>query len=162
MTYFMKSYKEYMKNLTLSQVPEYFMKKKEEGDAKKGSYFFVTQNLDDVYGEIANLDISWDETNPIRYHVGKESSILMNNVIESGTGFSEKKIVKVNGHDAYYLIGARKEARKSRVYMTACVLANFCCPQTKRKFVVKINAHKENFPGMEEHFLGIVMGIVCH
>jgi len=162
MTYYNKSYQEYGKNLTLSQVPEYFVKKSGEGDAKKGRYYFVTSNLDEVYGEIANLDISWDQTNPVRYHVGKENSLLMNDMTEYGAGFSEKKLLKVNGHDAYYLVGARKEIKKNRVYMTSLVLANFCCPQTNRKFVVKANVHKDNFAPMEEHLITIVMGIICH
>lgn len=162
MSYFNKSYQEYGKNLTLSQVPEYFVKKKGEGDAKKGLYYFVTSNLDEVYGEIANLEIYWDETNPVRYHVGKESTLLMNDMTAYGAGFSEKKLLKVNGHDAYYLVGARKDIKKNRVYMTSTVLANFCCPQTKRKFVVKIAVHRDNFPPMEEHLITIVMGIICH
>nr|MDO8085568.1 hypothetical protein [Candidatus Sigynarchaeum springense] len=148
-------------NLTLSQVPEYFSKKKEEGDARKGLYYFITADLDDVYGEVANLEVSWDETNPVRYHVGKESSLLANDMLV-GVGITDKKVLNVHGHDAYYLVGAKKEVRKSRVYMTTSVLANWCCPQTKRKFVVKASVHRENFPGMEEHIITIIMGVLCH
>jgi hypothetical protein len=161
LTYFNKSYKDYMRNVTLSQVPEYFTKKKEEGDARKGLFFFITADLDKVYGEVANLEVSWEETNPVRYHVGKESTLLTNDLM-SGVGITDKKVLKVNGHDAYYLVGARKEAIKSRVYMTTSVLANFCCNQTKRKFVAKASVHRENFTGMEEHLITIIMGIVCH
>ncbi len=159
--YFNKSYKDYAKNLTLSQVPEYFSKRKEEGDARKGVYLFTTADLDDVYGEVANLEVTWEETNPVRYHVGKESALLTNDLL-IGVGVTDKKVLKVNGHDAYYLVGAKKEVRKSRVYMTTTVLANWVCPQTKRKFVVRVNVHRENFPGMEEHIITAIMGIICH
>jgi hypothetical protein len=159
--YFNKSYADYAKNLTLSQVPEYFSKKKEEGDARKGVYFFTTADLDDVYGEVANLEVTWEETNPVRYHVGKESALLTNDLL-TGVGVTDKKVLKVNGHDAFYLVGAKKEVRKSRVYMTTSVLANWVCPQTKRKFVVKASVHRENFFNMENDIITIIMGTICH
>ncbi len=109
----------------------------------------------------ADLEVAWEETNPVRYHVGKESSLLTNDLL-IGVGVTDKKVLKVNGHDAYYLVGAKKEVRKSRVYMTTSVLANWVCPQTKRKFVVKASVHRENFTNMEEHLITAIMGIICH
>jgi len=162
MSYFLKSHQDYAKNVTISKVPEYFVKKKEDGDSKNGRYYFVTTKLDDVYGEIANFEVRWAETNPLRYHVGKESTRLMAENIEVGIGFSERTHIKVNGHDAYYIFGGRKEAKKGRIYLTNYVLVNFCCPASKRAFMAKFAVFADNFPNMQEHVKGIVDGIICH
>ena len=162
MSYFMKSVQDYAKNLTLSNVPEYFVKKKDDGDSKSGVISFKTSELDDTYGEIASFEIRWVDTNPIRYHVGKDSTMVMNEFIEIGVGFSKKEHMKINGHDAYYMLGARREAKQGRLYVTNYVIVCFCCDVTKRRFKVKFSVFKDNFENMEEHIKGIVEGILCH
>jgi hypothetical protein len=162
MSYYLKSYQDYAKNLTCSNIPEYFVKNQDEGDSKKGVMGFKTADLDDVYEEIANIEVRWEETNPVRYHVGKDSTTLMNEYIEIGVGFTEKKLVKINGHDAYYMVGSRREAKQSRIYNTSYILANFCCPVTKRQFTARVSVYRDNLPKMIDHIQGIINGIICH
>ena len=161
-SYFLKSVQDYAKNVTLSNLPDYFQKKGDSGDARSGEMQFKTTNLDDAYGEIAALEISWSEVNPLRYHVGKESTVLMEQYSGTGVGFSKREIIKIHGHDAYFVVGAKKEVKRGKIYMSTLVLVNFCCPATKRGFVARFTVHKDNFSTMEEHVRGIASGIICH
>lgn len=160
--YFMKSVQDYAKNVTLSNVPDYFRKARDEGDARSGTIKFQTTSLDETYGEIASFDVSWSEANPLRYHVGKESTLIMEEYSDTGVGFSKREIIKINGHDAYFIVGAKKEAKRGKIYMSTLILVVFCCPATKRKFVVRFTVYKDNFSTMEEHVRGIASGIICH
>ncbi|MFX0103156.1 MAG: hypothetical protein ACFFCS_26565 [Candidatus Hodarchaeota archaeon] len=162
MAYFMKSHADYAKNLTLSQVPDYFVKKGDDGDAKTGKFIFNTSDLDKVYGEIAKFEINWTEANPIRYHVGGDNVRLMDQYIGIGVSFREKKLIKIHDHDAYYAFGVKQELKQGRVYFTNVILANFCCDVTQRKFKVIFNIYKEHFENMKDHVLGILEGIICH
>ncbi|MHA1847138.1 MAG: hypothetical protein ACTSYS_06215 [Promethearchaeota archaeon] len=161
-SYSKKSINDYLKNLTISNIPEYFINKNDDGDSKSGYFSFSTANLDENYGEIAKIKISWAETNPIRYHVGKENVSLMGEFINMGVGFSEKKLIKINDHDAFLAIGAKKEAKRKGFYLTNYMVANFCCPVTKRKFTIESNVYGERFIKIKEHLINMIEGIICH
>ncbi|MHA1369299.1 MAG: hypothetical protein ACTSWN_04850 [Promethearchaeota archaeon] len=158
----MKSYQDYEKNITLSSVPDYYAKVKDLGDEKMGKIRFATAKLDDVYGEISTYEVSWEQANPIRYHVGRESTTLMNEYTSIGVNFQEKKLIKINNHDAFKIVGSRFEQKRGRAYMTNYILVNFCCDITKRKFFVKIAVFQENYSAMEEHLDKMIEGISCH
>ncbi|MHA1682011.1 MAG: hypothetical protein ACTSUE_13820 [Promethearchaeota archaeon] len=155
---------DYLRNVTLSNIPEYFLKesKLEDGDAKSGWISFHTSKLDAIYGYIAEFQVSWMETDPIRYHVGKQSVNLMNEYINIGVGFSKKELIEINGHDAYFILGARKQVKRNKIYVTNFVLANFCCPVTKRAFNLKVNVFQENYGKMQEHIKAMFTGVLCH
>lgn len=162
MSYFMNSHSDYLRNITLSNVPEYFTKLDESGDSKSGQVSFHTVKLDDAYGDIAQFEVSWSEVKPIRFHVGKQSVKLMNEYINIGVGFSKKELIKINGHDAYIMFGARREAKHGSLYITRYVIATFCCDVTKRQFRLRMNVFKENYDKMEDHILEIFKGLLCH